>query len=131
MFRRATAVFLGTSLLAVSAGCRLPCCNGPGWFSSNSQGAPCHLTSGATGGCFDPISGRPIPCPPGDSTILIPGGTAPPGVAPRPDELPFPSPGDMIRPPGVPFAPPTPAPGMGTSTTPKDDNKVKGTTTKQ
>jgi len=133
MFRRVTALFLGAALLSASSGCRSSCCSRPGWFTSNTHGdAPCHLTGNATEGCFDPVTGRPIPCPPSDSTILIPGGTAPPGVAPRPDELPYPSPGDMIRPPGVPFAPPQPAPGSsGLGMTPKGGNAANGTTVKQ
>ena len=135
MSRRVTVLLLGAALLTASAGCRSSCGSAPGWFTSHTRGeAPCQLTGAGnvTGGCFDPVTGRPVPCPPADSTILIPGGTAPPGVAPRPDELPYPSPGDMIRPPGVPFAPPQPAPGMeGTGMSPKSGAAAKGNTVKQ
>jgi len=135
MSRRVNVLLLGVALLTASAGCRSSCGSRPGWFTSHTRGdAPCHLTGAGnpTEGCFDPVTGRPIPCPPADSTILMPGGTAPPDFAPRPDELPYPSPGDMIRPPGVPFAPPQPAPGMGgASMTPKVGEGTKGNTVKQ
>jgi len=135
MFRSISTVLLGTALLTASVGCRTSCGNGHGWFTSHSRGEPpCQLTSNGKlmEGCFDPITGRPIPCPPADSTILIPGGTSQPGIAPRPDELPYPSPGDMIPRPGVPYAPPAPAPGMeGAATTPKNGTVLKGTTAKQ
>jgi hypothetical protein len=36
-----------------------------------------------------------------------------PAPGPRPDELPYPQPGGLIPPVGVPIAPPTPAPGGG------------------
>ena len=131
MSRRAILIF-GALFLALSTGCRSSCSSRPGWFTAHTQGsAPCHLTSNATEGCFDPVTGQPLPCPP-DSSILIPGGTAPPAVAPRPDELPYPSPGDMIPRQGVPYAPPAPAPGFGAaSITPKAGSTVKGTPTKQ
>ena len=134
MFRRVTAVLLGAALLTASVGCRSSC-GSQGWFTSHTRGTtPAQLTgSGSvTEGCFDPVTGRPVPCPPAGSTILIPGGTAPPAVGPRSDELPYPSPGDMIRPPGVPFAPPQPAPGMeGMGMTPKGGAAPKSSTVKQ
>lgn len=154
MFRRSSLLILGAALIAGSTGCRSTCnsnsnsgCNtGHGWFSSNSRnaGAPCQLTSNGRmmEGCFDPISGQPIPCPPAGSGVIIqPGGAFPsPGAAPaRPDELPFPGPSDMIRPPGVPFAPPYAAPGTGTGSgtgnealgmTPKNGTPVKNTPNK-
>lgn len=146
MFRRSSVLILGAVLLASSSGCRSTCNNnsgsgsGHGWFTANSRnsGAPCHLTSNNNNmmeGCFDPITGRPVPCPPPGTGVVIPGGTyQPPLTTPtRPDELPFPSPSDMIRPPGVPFAPPYPAPGTGTEgagMTPKGGTTVKGTPNK-
>lgn len=135
MFRRATTLFLGITLLSAATGCRTSCGNGHGWFTSNSRGEPpCQLTSNGKlmEGCFDPITGRPVPCPPADSAILIPGGTVQPGLAPRPDELPYPSPGDMIPRQGVPYAPPVPAPGMGAAgPSAKAGITVKGTAAKQ
>lgn len=116
MLRRSSPVILGIALLAAAGGCRSSCSGRPGWFTSNTRpDPPCHLTSNGKvmEGCFDPVTGRPVPCPPVGSGVVIPGGTYPPGIAPRPDELPYPSPSDMIRPPGVPFAPPAPAPGIG------------------
>lgn len=131
MFRRLSSLFILAALLALSTGCRSTCNGSRGWFSSNSNSqAPCHLTGNSNGmeGCFDPVSGRPIPCPPMDSSVVIPGGTPSPGFAPRSDELPYPAPSDMIPRPGVPYAPPAPAPGgMGASTTPKTGTTVKGT----
>jgi hypothetical protein len=132
MYRRVLPLLLGALLLTASAGCRSSCGTRPGWFTSNSRNdAPCHLTGNVTEGCFDPVTGRPVPCPPAGSGIVIPGGTAAPGMAPRPDELPYPSPGDLIRPPGVPFAPPAAAPGTeGAASTPKGDPAVTGKTVK-
>ena len=140
MFRRSSALILGAALLAASTGCRSTCnsnsgcSSGHGWFTSNSRtGAPCQLTSNGKlmDGCFDPISGQPVPCPPPGSGGVIPGGTFPPPMTTptRPDELPYPSPSDMIRPPGVPFAPPFPAPGSGNEgagLTPKSGTTAKG-----
>ena len=136
MFRRATSLLLlGTALGALGTGCRSSCGSGHSWFTSNVRSEPpCQLTSNGKlmEGCFDPVTGRPIPCPPTDSTILIPGGTVPPGPAPRPDELPYPAPGDMIPRQGVPYAPPSSAPGMeGAAVPPKGGTVVKGTTAKQ
>jgi hypothetical protein len=134
MFRRTSALIIGAALLTNMTGCRTSCGNGHGWFTSNSRSnQPCQLTSNGKlmEGCFDPVTGRPIPCPPADSTILIPGGTTPPGLSPRPDELPYPSPGDMIPRQGVPFAPPAAAPGGMGAANPKTDTQVKGTPAKQ
>jgi hypothetical protein len=110
MSRRASTLLFGVALLGLSAGCRSSCGDRHSWFSStNRPDAPCHLTSGggAMGGCYDAITGQPVPCPPG---TLVPGGGVPGGTLPRPDELPFPGPADMIPAPGVPSAPPTAAP---------------------
>ncbi|MFO0821926.1 MAG: hypothetical protein U0792_02215 [Gemmataceae bacterium] len=76
------------------------------------SGVPYTLTGGSRmqEGCFDPVTGQPVPCPP--PTTLIPGGTYPPptGSGAPQNELPYPSP-STIPPPGVPYAPPMPAPG--------------------
>lgn len=132
---RSSAIVLSAALLAVSAGCRAPCGSGTGCFTSNSRDPSGHLMSNGKimEGCFDPVTGRPIPCQPDTGTILIPGGTAQPGMAPRPDELPYPSPGEMIPRPNVPYAPPFPAPGTGNegaALTPKNGTTVKNGATK-
>jgi hypothetical protein len=133
MVRRSSALVLGAALLVSAAGCRT--CGDRGWFSSHAAppgGPPCALAgSGAQPleGCYDAITGQPVPCPP--ATGVIPGGSYPlpaPGGAGLPNELPFPSPSDMIPRPGVPFAPPMPAPGEGASANPKGATAVKGTT---
>jgi hypothetical protein len=46
--------------------------------------------------------------PAGVPATVVPG----PGFG-SPSELPAPQPSDLIRPPGVPFAPPSPAPADG------------------
>jgi hypothetical protein len=105
MSRRYSTLLLGSTLLFL-AGCRSTCWDRHSWFSSNGRSeAPCRLTSSGQlqEGCYDPVTGQPVPCPP--ATSVIPGG-----VTPRPDELPFPGPADMIPPTGVPSAPPGPAP---------------------
>jgi hypothetical protein len=134
MVRRSSALVLGAALLASAAGCRS--CGDRGWFSSHAAppgGSPCALVgSGAKPleGCYDAVTGQPCPCPP--ATGVIPGGAyplpAPGGLGTPPNELPFPSPGDMIPRPGVPFAPPSPAPGDGMGVSVKDATTVKGTT---
>jgi hypothetical protein len=127
MFRRTSALALGVALLAAATGCRSSCnnCNNShGWFTSNArQDVPCQLVSNgkAMDGCFDAVTGVPVPCPPPGATVLPGGGYpySPPPVT-RPDELPYPSPSDLIPRPGVPYAPPYPAPGgEGASAVPK------------
>jgi hypothetical protein len=134
MSRRPFGLFLGIALLAAASGCRTNCGSSCGdrhsWFSSNTRsGSPCQLVGSGKllDGCYDPVTGQPVPCPP--PTTLIPGGTYP-GTLPRADELPFPGPADMIPAPGVPSAPPQPAPAPfgGASAKPKDATAVKGTT---
>lgn len=133
MYRRLTTLAILGASLALSTGCRSACNGSRGLFSSHARSeTPCQLTSGTRNmeGCFDAISGQPIPCPP-MGTSVIPGVTpvpAPvPTTTPRPDELPYPSPSDMIPRPGVPFAPPSPAPGTGDAGhAPKTGVPVKG-----
>ena len=128
MLRHPSALIFGTALLVSAAGCRN--CDGTGWFSSHTRsGAPCTLVGSGKPleGCYDAITGQPVPCPP--PTGVIPGGgypLPPPAGSTLPNELPFPSPGDMIPRPGVPFAPPMPAPGEGASGNPKSGVTVKG-----
>ena len=108
MLRR--SLMVAAALLAAQTGCRSRCSDPhPGLFTSNTKGgAPCQL-AGRDSGCFDAMTGQPVPCPPQTG---MPGGTYPqtgpvvPG-GPRPDDLHMPSPNDMIRPPAIPY----PAPG--------------------
>ena len=130
MSRYSIAVLVGA--LSISAtSCRSNCASRQALTSSNSSsGVPYSLTSGGSRlveGCYDPITGRPVPCPPTTMIVPGPGGVIPGGTFPppnsggtRPDELPFPSPSDNIPRPGVPYAPPMPAPSFeGSSLTPK------------
>ena len=125
MFRRSCALTLGVALLALPAGCRHPAAKpGPGVSTSNPRpDAPCQLTGNMrpSDACYDAITGRPVPCPPPGSGVVIPGGGYPnPPTTIRPDELPYPTPSEMIPRPDVPFAPPMPAPGgEGASANPK------------
>lgn len=141
MLRCPSAMLLGAALLLASAGCRSTCSSnrpagcggGNGWFSSNtSKDVPCTL-AGASGrmpaeGCYDAITGQPVPCPP--SAGGFPGGAiplpAPGGGGRRPDELPFPETIPPAGVPGSPFAPPSAAPGTGLGL----NTKGGGTTTK-
>jgi hypothetical protein len=112
---------LALAAAVTTTGCRTNC----GSLASHArQPAPCTLVGSGgrpvTEGCFDAVTGAPIPCPP--SAGVMPGGGYPvlPGPAPGfnpgapANELPFPAPSDLIPPRSdVPFAPPTPAPGDG------------------
>ena len=86
-----------------------------------------------TGGCYDAITGQPVPCPPPASGL--PGGwEAPPAGGARPDELPFPAPSNLIPNPGVPsvpYAPPSAAPGFGANPDPRGNATVVKNGTKQ
>jgi hypothetical protein len=106
---RSTVLFAVAAIACTLSGCR-NCGDRFSWFTSNHRKeAPCQLmgSSGMKEGCYDAITGQPIPCPPEAS--IVPGGGIP-GIPPRANELPFPGPADMITPPGVPSAPPGPAP---------------------
>jgi hypothetical protein len=129
MSRRTSALLFGVALLGLSAGCRSSCGDRHSWFSSTSRpDVPCQLTSGGRvlDGCYDAITGQPVPCPPPGT--LVPGGGG--ALPPRPDELPVPGPADMIPAPGVPSAPPTaaPPPFGGTSNTTKGETGGKTAT---
>jgi hypothetical protein len=117
MSRLLSVLLLGVALLMSAVGCRQNCCGSNSCpVSSNTHyDAPCQLTGNGKmmDGCYDAITGRPVPCPP-PSTMVLPGGAYPtptPTPMSPPNELPFPAPSDMIRPQGIPYAPPTPAPG--------------------
>ncbi len=113
MLRRSLLIAVVAVVIASQAGCRSPGNDRrPGWFTSNTRhDAPCQ-TVGRNTGCFDAVTGQPVPCPPGSSSTLIPDGAYPPigpiiPGGPRPAELHKPAPTDMIRPPAIPY----PAPG--------------------
>jgi hypothetical protein len=63
---------------------------------------------GLTGGCFDAVTGQPVPCPPDvpGSPYPIPGGSLPAGPAPRGVELPMPLPSEQIPTPSQPYPAP-------------------------
>lgn len=109
MFRRALVIVAAAVLVAAQAGCRSQCGDRrPGWFTSNTKSdAPCQ-TVGRNGGCFDPATGQPVPCPPGAPAGVIPGGVYPIVPGPRPDELHMPAPNELIPNPAIPIpAPPS------------------------
>lgn len=124
MVRRLTMLGLAAALLAVAAGCRSSCSSsGHGLFTSNAgNGGNCQLVGSGkpTVIYYDSTPGVPVSAPVG----AVPGMVVPGG---RADELPFPQPNGLIPPAGVPFAPPTPAPGnLDASTgTPKTVVPVK------
>ncbi len=67
------------------------------------------MTAGQGVGCFDAVTGQPVPCPP-ETGMVVPGGAPypiPGATGPRPDELHMPAPSDLLRPQAV----PVPAPG--------------------
>ena len=129
MYRGATYLVIGL-LVTGSAGCcwRPHCCESSGWTTSNSNGSianqPYRLmgnTKPISEGCYDAVTGAPVPCPPPNSTMVIPGGypvgpmpqPMQPPLAPSPNVLPFP--GETIPPAGIPNAQPFPAPGVGSN----------------
>ncbi len=139
MFRRLTMTALAAGLLAAGVGCRSSCGERRGLFGlcNRSDGGGDHLlgfhkgnnggtVTGFEGDCGVPGQLTGLPAQEGVPLMPAPG-PVPGGVAPgRPDELPFPQPsGDLIPRPGVPFAPPTPAPAEITtpsSRTPAKNN---------
>ncbi|MCI0701006.1 MAG: hypothetical protein L0241_07980 [Planctomycetia bacterium] len=109
MFRRLSAIALAAGLFAAQLGCHSRC-DRPGFFTSHSRDLPCQLT-GKNAGCFDAVTGQPVPCPPGAPATVIPGEPFPGGPFPggpiRPDELHMPAPTERIPPPAIPLpAPP-------------------------
>jgi hypothetical protein len=104
MSRKVSILALAVATFAAAGGCRHRC---GGWFTSNTRAdAPCQLV-GSAPGCPEglPVGGS---FPAGVPGGVLPGGGFAPGGA---TELPLPQPNNLIPPPGVPFAPPTPAPG--------------------
>jgi hypothetical protein len=98
----------------VASGCRLcqrdGCDTRPGLFSSRLRSTPpAQLTSQQPlrEGCYDAVTGQPIPCPPTVSPPLPAGSTPAPPLAAPPsnEELPPPGASEHIQPPGVPSVP--------------------------
>lgn len=114
MSSRASAAALAGFLIAMQTGCASRCGDRPGLFTSRTKDVNCQ-TVGQHGGCYDAVTGQPVPCPPAGAGTVIPGGGNPypipggvlPGGTYPPNELHMPGPSDMIRPPAVPI----PAPG--------------------
>ncbi len=112
MFRRITTLALAAGILTFICSCRHSC-------GSSASSAKLASNSKANDICYDAGTGYPIGMPVSGSMgeypgTLIPGNgvpmlPAPGGVAPN--ELPYPQPSGNIPPAGVPFAPPTTAPG--------------------
>lgn len=105
MVRKVTMLALAVAAAAAAGGCRSRC---GGWFTSGSRAeAPCQLAGSG------PVVIDGVPAGGGFSGGVpggvVPGGSFVPGGAPS--ELPVPQPSDLIPRPGVPFAPPSPAPG--------------------
>jgi hypothetical protein len=122
MLRSSTYLAAGF-LTVVLAGCWHPHCNeAPAVGAANSYGnsscQPCKLVGNAkpiAEGCYDAITGQPVPCPPMSGAMGVPGVyPGLPAVPPPPpgaDVLPFP--GETIPSPSVPSAQPSVAPGFG------------------
>lgn len=134
-----TLLIFGAALL-LATGCRGLVNRTPGLVASGisasggSGGAPCQLTGNSVPReqCFDAVTGQPIPCPPQGTTTILPGGTypstiptAPPLAPSAPNELPFPGPSDMIPRQGIPYAPPSVAPGDGLGAATKTGQPLK------
>jgi hypothetical protein len=132
MYRRSLILTIGVAL-AISAGCCQPCGSRTGWFTSNSNcntsNQPYKLvgnTKPMGEGCYDAVTGVPVPCPPPGNAMVIPGGGYPVGPMPQPmvqpsNELPYPNPNNLIPPSAI----PTPAPGFGASVNPNFGQPVK------
>ena len=134
MYRQLSILTIGV-VLAISAGCR-SCGDGHAMTTSypngNGSNAPCRLVGSGkplTEGCYDAVTGVPVPCPPQGSTMVIPGGypigQPPQQMQPPANELPFPTPTELIPQQGIPYAPPTPAPGLGMNGNPNNGQPVK------
>ena len=114
MSRRLSAFALAAGLVAAQFGCN-SCGDRPGLFSSRARCDTSGQPVGRGCGCFDAMTGQPVPCPPDVPATLVPGGSPYPypipipggGLPPPTVELPMPGPADRIGPPAVPF----PAPG--------------------
>lgn len=125
------AVLGGLAIL--TAGCR-NCGDRCGWFASRSCD-PCRQVGRSipADACVDPVTGIPVSNVPGEfgsPGMLVPGSGVPllPGPTGPSTELPMPQPNGLIPPPGIPFAPPSVAPGdgtMGTLPAPKFGVPVK------
>jgi hypothetical protein len=135
-----TPVLILTAALLLVMGCRGLVNRTPGLLatgvsaSRGGSGTPCQLTGNSMPReqCFDAVTGRPIPCPPQDATTILPGGAYPstlpstPSLQPSPpNELPFPGPNDMIPRQGIPYAPPSVAPGDGLGAATKTGQPLK------
>ena len=106
MGRKVSVLALAVATFAAAGGCRHRC---GGWFTSGCRAeAPCQV-AGSSGGVVDgvPVGGG---FPAGVPAGVVPGGGYPLPTG-GPSELPLPQPSDLIPRQGVPFAPPTPAPG--------------------
>lgn len=123
MYRWSSILTIGT-VLAIGPGCRCwdssGSCSGSNGNCSSQQYKLVGNTKFPAEGCYDAITGVPVPCPPAGSTMVIPGGY-PTGPVPQPmtppNELPYPSP-ITIPPTSIPSAVPSAAPGFGASVNP-------------
>lgn len=123
MFGRKPVLALLGGLAFAAAGCR-NCGDRCGWFASRACD-PCRQigrSAPTTDCCVSPIAGMPVSNVTGEPApgILLPGSGIPmlPGPG-GPSELPMPQP-NLIPPagvPGVPYAPPSVAPGEGSAST--------------
>ncbi len=114
MYRRLFALALAAGVLAAPTGCRTSCGDRPGLCTSRARSEATGQTVGQGCGCFDAVTGQPVPCPPeapgtllpGGSPYPIPGGLPPGAQPPRFDELPMPGPADRIPNTAVPVPAP-------------------------
>jgi hypothetical protein len=111
MSPRLSAFALAAGLIAAQLGCN-SCGDRPGWCTSRARTQSAAVPVGRSSGCFDAVTGQPVPCPPEAPGAFAPSPYPIPGApGQRFDELPMPSPADMIRPPAVPSTAPPPPPG--------------------
>ncbi|MCS6865592.1 MAG: hypothetical protein RMJ56_12280 [Gemmataceae bacterium] len=80
---------------------------------------PCQ-TAGQRAGCYDAVTGDPIPCPPDVPAQIVPGsgGAIPLPPPTRGDELHMPAPSGLIPPQAIPVPAPPPTLDMGSGILP-------------
>jgi hypothetical protein len=120
MDRRFILINLMTVSVATLGGCASwRCGDRTGGLILRRSEVPCQ-TAGQRTGCFDAVTGEPIPCPPDVPTSVVPGSGRPIPAPPpsRLDELHMPAPSGLIPPQAVPVPAPPPTLDTGSGMLP-------------